>query len=196
VRYPAITAENLRTLAAGADRNVRVYREDEQAIPARPQVQTPPPAAQAPPAQTPAAPAPNTAQVRFEPGNVSLKAGDTTTIGVVVDNVQDLFSIPILLQYNPAVIQVEEVRQGGFLEGGTQQIAIVQRVDQQRGQAIISATRQPNTPGVNGSGTLLGIIVRAVAPGTSTIQVLQVNARDSQQKPIPLSTGQATVTVQ
>jgi len=36
---------------------------------------------------------------------------------------------------------------GGFLSGGTQDIAIVERVDKERGQAIISATRMPNTPG-------------------------------------------------
>jgi len=32
------------------------------------------------------------------------------TVGVVVENVSDLFSIPLLLQYNPTVINVEEVR--------------------------------------------------------------------------------------
>ena len=102
----------------------------------------------------------------------------------------------MLLQYNPAVISVEEVRHGGFLSGGTQEIAIVQRVDKERGQAIISATRQPNTPGVNGTGTLVGIVIRGVAPGTSSLAVLQVNGRDSQQKPIPLVSGQANIRVQ
>ena len=63
--------------------------------------------------------------------------------------------IPLMIQYNPAVIQIDEARNGGFLSGGTQEIAVVQRVDQQKGQAIISATRQPNTPGVDGNGTVL-----------------------------------------
>jgi general secretion pathway protein D len=191
VRYPSISAENLRTLASGTNSSVRVYRDQSKPIAPAP-VTTPPPAAQPPAAQTPS----SGAQLVFEPASVSLKQGDTITIGVVIKNAQDLYSIPLLLQYNPAVIQIEEVRQGGFLESGGQQIAVVQQVNQQRGQAIVSATRQPNTPGVNGNGTLLGIVVRAIAPGTSTIQVLQVNARDSQQKPMPLATGQATVTVQ
>ena len=69
---------------------------------------------------------------------------------------QTFIPMPMLLQYNPAVISVEEVRHGGFLSGGTQEIAIVQRVDKEHGQAIISATRQPNTPGVNGTGTIAG----------------------------------------
>ena len=134
--------------------------------------------------------------MRFEPRNVSLKVGEKTTIGVVVDNVNDLFSIPFLLQYNPAVISVEEVQHGGFLQGGNQEIAIVQRVDPTRGQAIISATRQPNTAGVSGTGTIMGIVVKAIAPGTSNLSIVQVNAKDSQQKPIPLVTSEATVQVQ
>jgi general secretion pathway protein D len=94
------------------------------------------------------------------------------------------------------VISVEEVRHGGFLSGGTQEIAIVQRVDKEHGQAIISATRQPNTAGVSGTGTIMGIVIKAIAPGSSNITVVQVNAKDSQQKPIPLVTSEATIQVQ
>jgi len=117
-------------------------------------------------------------------------------LSVAIDNVTDLFSVPMLLQYNPAVISIEEVRHGGFLSDGGQDIAIVQRVDKEHGQAIISATRQPNTPGVNGSGTLLGVVVKALATGTSTLSIVQVNAKDSQLKPIPLVTGEAILHVQ
>jgi hypothetical protein len=125
-----------------------------------------------------------------------LKAGQTATVGVVVDNVNDLFSIPFLLQYDPAVISVEEVRQGGFLQAGDQEIAIVQRVDKEHGQAIISATRQPNRGGASGTGTILGIVIKALRPGTSTLSIVQVNARDSQQRPIQLVTGEASVQVE
>jgi len=93
-------------------------------------------------------------------------------------------------------MSVEEVQHGGFLSGGTQEIAIVSRVDKERGQAIVSATRQPNTPGVSGSGTLMGVVIKALAPGTSNLSVVQVNAKDSQQKPIPLITSEATLQVQ
>ena len=134
--------------------------------------------------------------IRFEPATLNLAPGQTATIGVVVENVTDLFSVPMLLQYDPKVISVEEVRHGGFLTGGSQEIALVQRVDKEHGQAIISATRQPNTPGVNGSGTLFGLVVRGIAPGNANLQILQVNPRDSQQKPIPMVSGEATIQVQ
>lgn len=190
VRLPSLTAENLRPLSSGSDANIQVRREE------LPQPPAPAPSG-APPSSVPQPP-PAAAQgprLRFDPQTLNLKPGETATLGVVVDGVQDLFSIPMLLQYNPAVISVEEVRHGGFLSGGTQEIAIVQRVDKERGQAIISATRQPNTPGVSGTGTLMGIVIRAVAPGTSSLSIVQVNARNSQQATIPLVTGEATIQV-
>jgi hypothetical protein len=102
----------------------------------------------------------------------------------------------MMIQFDPNVISVEDVQHGSFLSGGNQEIAVVQRVDAEHGQAIISATRQPNTAGVSGSGTLLGLVVKGKAPGTAKISIVQVNARDSQQKAIPLVTGEATIQVQ
>ncbi len=190
VRLPTLTAENLRPLSSGSDANIQVRREQAP----QPAIPTP---SGAPPATAPQPPLAGAQgpRLRFDPQTQNLKPGETATLGVVVEGVQDLFSIPMLLQYNPAVISVEEVRHGGFLSGGTQEIAIVQRVDKERGQAIISATRQPNTPGVSGTGTLMGIVIRAVAPGSSSLAIVQVNARNSQQGTIPLVTGEATIQV-
>jgi general secretion pathway protein D len=151
------------------------------------------------------APAPSgaLAKLKFEPQSLSLKPGQEALVSIAVDNVTDLFSIPLLLQYNPAVISIEEVEyaageggSSGFLSGGTQAIGIVNRIDKDKGQAIISATRQPNTPGVSGSGTLLALKIKALAAGNSNISIVQVNAKDSQQRLIPLVTSEATLQVQ
>ena len=204
VRLPTLTAENLRSIASGSDANAQVRLENEVMAPPVPKAQSVPtpapatgPAAAGPATAAPApAAAGQNAMLRFDPANVTLKPGETTTVGIVVQNVQDLYSIPLLLQFNPAVVSIEDVRQGGFLSGGTQDIAIVERVDKEKGQAIVSATRMPNTPGVSGSGTLVGIVLKGVAPGTSQISIVQVNAKDSQQRPIQVVTSEATIRVQ
>ena len=201
VRLPSISADNLRSIASGTDTNAEVRLADVVMAPPLPSTQNgtasaPAPAAPAPaPAPTPAT-APQNAALRFEPASAALKVGETATIGVVVQNVQDLYSIPMLVQYNPAVVSVEDVRQGGFLSGGTQEVAIVERVDKDRGQAIISATRMPNTPGISGSGTLVGIVIKGLAPGNSQLSIVQVNAKDSQQRAIQMVTSEAAVRVQ
>ncbi|MFZ1034128.1 MAG: cohesin domain-containing protein [Candidatus Acidiferrales bacterium] len=217
LRLPSLTAENLQPIAAGTDSNVRVYRDDatvEIPATAQPAAQMVPQAGrlnagavgpgvtsasmpqQAQPQGAMTTPQPGAAvQLHFEPSTTVLKPGDTTTLGLAISNVNDLFSIPLMIHYNPAVIQVEEVRNGGFLSGGTQEIAVVQRIDQQKGEVVVSATRQPNTPGVSGTGTVLGLVIRAVGPGVANLQILEANARNSQQQPIPIVSGEATIQV-
>ena len=217
VRLPDWTLANLRTLYTGSDLNVQVKRESEVRVPPTPE----PPKTTAPtqgvPTATPTGTVPagvsmasaanppqaQPGKLRFEPQSVALKVGETRTLAIVVDNVNDLFSIPMLLQYNQAVISIEEVQHavaegkaGGFLSGGTQEIAIVASPNREKGQEIISATRQPNTAGVSGSGTLLGIVVKGVAPGNSNLSIVQVSAKDSQQRQIPLVTSEASIQVQ
>jgi general secretion pathway protein D len=201
VRMPEWTKANLTPLLSGTETNIQVKHESDVRGPAIQPTATSPaqPAANAPAAAAPApaatSPAGGTSRMRFEPQTLNLKVGQTATVAIAVDNVTDLFSVPLLLQYNPAVISVEDVQHGGFLSGGTQEIAIVSRVDKEHGQATISTTRQPNTPGVNGSGTLMGLVVKGIAPGSSNLSILVVNAKDSQQKSIPLVTSEASVQV-
>lgn len=218
VRMPEWTKANLRPLFSGTETNVEVKRMSElrapvpQATPQATTTQQPPATGGAPavgaqtvagPPVLPASAPSSTAKLRFEPQTLSLKVGQTATIGVVVENVNDLFSIPMLVQYNPAVISIEEIQHAvgegghaGFLSGGNQEIAIVSQPFKEKGQMIISATRQPNTPGVSGTGTIVGIVVKALAPGTSNLSIVEVSAKNSRQQAIPMVTGEATLQVQ
>src|SRR5215813_3132452 len=207
VRLPDWTRADLRPISSGVEQNITVRRQSEirtpgtqapaQPAPAQPQPAPPqPPAAAQPQAANPqAAASGQSARLRFDPQALTLAPGQTATLGVAVDNVNDLYSIPMMLQYDPAVISVEDIQHGTFLSSGNQEIAIVQGGDKSKGQIMIAATRQPNTPGVSGSGTLLGIVVRAVGAGASNISIVQVNAKDSQQKPLPLVTTEASIQV-
>jgi general secretion pathway protein D len=238
LRFPGITAENLRRLASGTDTNVRVFHQVSDDRPSSEKVganlvapaaaagrSADPrsgnhsvPASTLPPLdhavvipasvsdQLAAGSAGPAAQLHFSPENIKLKAGDSTTVGLAISGVNDLFSLPLLLKYDPAVIEIQDVQDGGFLSGGTQAVAIVQTIDGKKGEAVISCTRRQGTSvaaagqfaaaaGGNGSGTILGIVVRAVGHGESKIQILEVKAQDSQQHAVPVVTGEATVRV-
>jgi general secretion pathway protein D len=202
VRLPDWSRADLRPISSGVEQNITVRRQSDIRTPAQqPPVPQPPAPVAAPPAVPPQAGAPQAAvpgqnaALRFDPQTLTLAPGQTATLGVAVDNVNDLYSIPMMLQYDPAVISIEDIQHGTFLSSGNQEIAIVQGGDKSKGQVMIAATRQPNTPGVSGSGTLLGVVVRAVAPGATSLSIVQVNAKDSQQRPLPLVTTEANVQV-
>ena len=151
------TAADLQTIETGTDANVQLRTASAVAPPQGN------PAANAAPARLPPRPSRwwpegTSAALRAEHDRSEAgRHGDGGRGGAKCDGP---FLIPILLQYNPAVISVEEVRHGGFLSGGSGEEALVQRIDQQHGQAVISASRTANTPGVSGTGTLVGIVIR------------------------------------
>ena len=212
IRQPSILAADLETIASGTDTTARVYRAEEDPTPAATTASGTPagPGASSTDVQAgrPLPPQMNTpgvgasggmlgvtgatAQLHFDPANTSLKVGDTSVIGLSISGVTDLYSVPMMIHYNPDVIEVQEVRDGGFL---SQPDVVVQNIDKKTGQVVVSAQRG-KAPGVNGTGTILGLVVRAIAPGTSPLQVLQVNAKDSQQHSIPVAPFEATIQVQ
>src|SRR6266852_8918703 len=211
VRMPDWTRANLRPISTGVEQNITTRRDRDIRTPtAVPPQQVPaqqPPSAQVPVQQSPAAGISSVAtdqtaganvqgaRLRFDPQTVSLAPGQTTTLGRSEEHVADLYSIPMILQFDPTVISVLDIQHGGFLSSGNQEIAIVKGGDESKGQLMIAATRQPNTPGVSGSGTLLGLVVKALKPGNTNLSIVQVNAKDSQQKPLALITGEATIQV-
>jgi general secretion pathway protein D len=209
VRLPDWTRADLRPISSGVEQNITIRRQSDLRTPestkpaAAPATQPPaqPPPAPPAPGGLPATEQPQAglnvpgARLRFDPQALTLAPGQTATLGVAVDNVNDLYSIPMMLQYDPAVISIEDIQHGTFLSSGNQEIAIVQGGDKSKGQVMIAATRQPNTPGVSGSGTLLGVVIKAIGPGATNLSIVQVNAKDSQQKPLALLTTEASVQV-
>jgi len=196
VRLPALTQADLRPVGVGTETNVQVRRKEDLLTPVN--APATPPESPNPAATQSGTPVGNPeldqpARIRLAPENIDLKVGQEASIDVNVENVKDLFSVPLLLQYDPHVISIEEVHHGGFLSEGNQAVALVERVDKEHGQAIISAARQPNTAGVSGNGTLLSVVVRAMGKGSSRLSIVQVNAKDSRQKQIPVVTEDVSI---
>lgn len=207
VRNPEWTRENLQSVFTGSETNIEVRSEELVRAPSDGQSrntteETNPGVNQTraqssivvPNSGVPANPQAG-ATLNLAPAASELAVGERQVITVAVENVTDLFSVPLLIKYDPAVIRIEDVRNAGFLSSGNQEIAIVQRNDSERGEMVISVVRPPHSSGVSGSGFLFELAVQAIAPGSSQISVLQVNAKDSAQRSIPLLTHDASISV-
>jgi general secretion pathway protein D len=131
--------------------------------------------------------------LRLRPDAVTLKPGEAASIQVELENVEDLFSASLMFRYDPKLIAVEDVQHGDFLSGGTQEVAIVQRIDKEKGQAGIFTTRQPNTAGVNGKGMLLSLTVRRLAEGPAVLELVDAATRSPRQKILPVKLAQGIV---
>jgi hypothetical protein len=125
-------------------------------------------------------------ELSLEPATLAIKTGETAKITVKAANIHDLYSASLLFQYDPKVVSVEDVRHGDLMSGGTQEVAIVQRINKEKGQAAIFATRQPNTAGVDGTGTLLTLMVKRLADGPASLQMTEAGTRNARQKVFPV----------
>jgi len=131
--------------------------------------------------------------LRLDPAVASLKTGERTMIQVQVENVEDLFSAALMFRYDPALLSVDDVQHGDLLSGGSQEVAIMQRIDKAKGEAGIFTTRQPNTAGVSGKGVLLNLVVTRLAEGPATLQLAEVGTRSSRQRALPLKVIKSSV---
>ena len=135
-------------------------------------------------------------RLRFEPARETIKAGETRIIKLSADHVTDLFTLPVVVEYDPKVVAVVEVRQGDLLAEGGETIAVVESNEELEGRSIIRATRPPNASGVTGSGGLLEIVVRGVAPGRSRLSIGAVQATTSRQAEIAFLADSASIEVE
>ena len=126
------------------------------------------------------------------PGNPAV--GSTFTVNVTAANAHDLFSVPLQMQFDPHVLALVNVDAGDLLARDGLPVALVHR-DEGNGAVTISASRPPNTAGVNGQGTICMLTFKAVAAGDTTLALVKIGAKDSKQVSIPTVGTQAVVHV-
>src|SRR5258706_7585616 len=109
----------------------------------------PQPAPQAPPTETGTAGA-----FLFDPPTLTQAKGATFTVNVMVSGGQNVYSVPLQLNYDASQLQVVNVSNGGFLSQDGQAVALVHRDDPSTGTLQVTATRPPGAGGVSGQGAV------------------------------------------
>jgi general secretion pathway protein D len=157
--------------------------------PAQPQNQPQP----QPQNQTPA-PAGPPVSLNIAPPAGNQTVGGTFQVSVSASNANDLYAVPMQLQFNPAVLQLVNVDAGDLLSRDGQAVSIVHR-DEGNGLVTISTSRPPNVAGVNGQGSVATLTFKAIAAGDSNLALVKVGARSSTQANLPAVGSQSVVHV-
>ena len=122
--------------------------------------------------------------------------GATFAMNVLLSGAQNVYSVPLKISYDPKVLQVVNVSNGGLLSQDGQAVALVHRDDDSSGTLQITATRPPGATGVSGQGTVVTLTFMAKAAGQSNLTISKGGARDPGMQPIAVAGAVATVTVQ
>jgi general secretion pathway protein D len=203
IRGPEVSKASAEMLDVGTANAIELRRASTPAPPAAnaPGSATPGQHQAPPPVQpNPAAPASQasngTGSFLFDPPAVTQAKGSTFTVNVMLSGGQNIYSVPLQLNYDPNQLQVVNVSNGGFLSQDGQAVALVHRDDPATGTLQITATRPPGSGGVSGQGAVVTLTFMAKEAGQSALTITRGGARDPAMQPIALTGAQAAITIQ
>lgn len=108
--------------------------------------------------------------VKIDPDPVLVDPGDSFSVAVVVENVQELYAFDIIVQFDPDVLAASQLTLGSFLaEGWT----LIQTIDNVAGTVQFAMTQVAPESAKTGSGTLFTITFMALDVGISDLTISQ-----------------------
>jgi general secretion pathway protein D len=209
IRGTDVNEFNQRAIDIGTSTAIELHHASKPAAPA---------AGTAAPAQTPspsitpanppsgrsssAQPGSNTASAAtpasflFDPPTTQAAKGQTFVVNLLISGAQNVYSVPVQLNYDPKMLQLVNVSNGGFLSQDGQAVALVHREDEALGQSQITATRPPGAGGVSGQGSVVSLTFMAKTDGQTPLTITRGGARDPGLQAITVNGAQAAVTIQ
>ena len=107
-----------------------------------------------------------------------------------------MYSVPLQVSYDPKILKVLNVSNGGLLSQDNQAVGLVHRDDDSSGTLEITATRPPGATGISGQGAVVTLTLQAKASGQTTLTISKGGARDPAMQALPVAGAVAQVTVQ
>jgi hypothetical protein len=123
--------------------------------------------------------------------------GSSFSVDVNISNVSDLYDFQFDLAFNPAVLQLTNIVESGFLLTGGSTFFLSGAIDNTLGNATANAdTLIGAIPGVSGTGELAEFDFTAVGPGISSLTISNVILQDSTGSLLDSTMAAGSVTVQ
>ncbi len=144
--------------------------------------------------------------VSIQPAAQTINVGETATVDVQIDNVDNLFGVDLRLSYDPSVVAVvdsnplvpgEQVEPGPFLDISEGKGFVVDNAaDNTAGTVTYIATLLSPASPVSGSGALIRIAFEGIAEGTSDIELDSVLLSDAKAEQIPATSRGGSISVE
>jgi general secretion pathway protein D len=117
---------------------------------------------------------------------VQVKAGDQFSAVLRINSQGALHGLPMLIGFDPTVLQVVNVQEGDFLKQANGKTSFNSRIDPVQGKVFVAAVRESTSntdAGINGTGNAVMVNFKAIKPSVGTkVQLLSVTP-----EPLPSS---------
>ena len=116
----------------------------------------------------------------FLGGPALVSPGEIFRLEVGVGEMEDLYSAPLYVSYDPEALDFVRASEGDFLQRGDKPTIFTTSGGAQPGLIIVGYKQGTGGSGVSGSGTLFNIDFKAKTPGSTTIGLERINFRNPQ----------------
>ncbi len=152
--------------------------------------ETSPPPEQSVPAMSERRPA----QLVFS-GPASVTSGREFSLAVEIENVEGLYSAPLFVNYDPAVLELVEVTEGSFLKQDGQNTFFSTRPNRVTGQVVVGYKQGPGGKGASGTGVLFTLTFLPKAIGATEVSVGRINFRGPEGTRVEVSPAVRSIEV-
>ena len=131
----------------------------------------------------------------LDPPMVNQATGSMFVLNVVLNGGQNVFSVPVQINYDPKVMRLLNVSNAGALSKDGAAVALVNRDDAEKGIVRVSVMRPPGSGGVTPAGPLFTLSFMAKAAGQGSVTVDKAVVLDPNNVSVDAAGSQAIVNV-
>jgi general secretion pathway protein D len=118
-----------------------------------------------------------------------IKAGEQFSVIVSIQSEQKLLNMPLMLGFDPQVLQAVSAQEGDFFKQGNAQTSFSYRLDPVQGRVFASLIRQPanaQDTGINGGGSVIRVNFKALkASDPARLQLLSATPEPAVSVTLP-----------
>jgi general secretion pathway protein D len=154
------------------------------------------PGAEPPPTGARAAVPDGAARLYFQPGHMEAAAGGSFTVAVALDRAQDVASAPMMIEFNPKLLRLNDIAPGGLMTSGGKPPEFTKNIENERGVASVTLNVAAGSPGVTAAtGTLLTLSFQALGAGSGAVRIPSMTVKNSHGGAVASSSAQFVVSV-
>ncbi|MGB9749700.1 MAG: PQQ-binding-like beta-propeller repeat protein [Caldisericia bacterium] len=121
------------------------------------------------------------------PSQVTINSNEIFTIDITINNVENLISANFYLNFDPNLLQIEEIKESAFLGNDGIKPIYSYKIYNLEGYAILQGIR-PSQKGISGSGSLFKVTFRGISKGDLKLKFTNLSLFNSSPLFIPCKT--------
>ncbi len=111
-------------------------------------------------------------------GPAQVEQGKEFTVVVRISDAENLYSAPLFVSYDPALLELVNINEGTFLKEDGQSTIFSSSPNRTTGQVIVGYKQGIGGQGASGSGDLFNLSFKPIAVGETKLEINRVNFRD------------------